>query len=90
MIKKLLAAFILCAGLSLSCAAQAPGIQFAVGNTSVEKTTEDGTVTKTTGAEMSPPFVDFLKEIVAAAAKLIPGNGGTVVNVNGSDVQVEE
>ena len=80
--------------MSLSgCAAQAPGIQFAAGNATVERTEEDGTVTKTSGAEMSVPFANFLKSVLDAAAKFIPGNGDsgdTVINVNGSKVEVEE
>ena len=92
-IKKLLAVPILCAGISLGCAAQVAGLQFAGGNASAERTEQDGTVKKTTGGEISVPFAGFLKEIIDAASKFIPGNGdagNTVVNVNGSDVEVEE
>ncbi|KKM82009.1 hypothetical protein LCGC14_1323840 [marine sediment metagenome] len=88
------AAIILALSLSasLGCAFQAGPFQGALGNTSVERTEEDGTATKTSGAELSPPFVDFLKEIVDAAARLIPGNGdnSTTINVTGSDVDVIE
>lgn len=94
MVKKISAVFILCvlcAALFLGCAMQAPGIQSAVGNSSVERTDKDGTVTKTSGGEISVPFAGLLKSLIDAAAKFIPGNGSseTVVNV-GVGAEVEE
>ena len=77
--------------LSLSgCAFQAGPIQGTLGNSNVEKTEEDGTVTKTSGAEMSIPFANFLKGLIDAAAKFIPGSGNTNVTVTVPGAEVVE